>query len=239
MIQDDRRRTARLHFHLDFAEIQNDPNQIDQVRVALKLPRPPPHPPRYLGESPEGGAFSLKTRLPGTGSRLRGYMARRVDDPSRLAASSATRTQFCLTQERRYDDTGVASAAVDCAEGELCAHEREDRDQLFGICSNWETSGRTNSDVLLVSHHEQAPVWIAPSLDTMASMPGFGAVGYTAFAIEVRLPSDVEADSYTYSVRANDHQVYIDGLAPEDLVYPLQPSAPLVVESCSGGLMET
>jgi hypothetical protein len=218
-----------LHFHLDFAKIDNDPDQIDEVRVAFKLPRPPPHGPRYVSESPEGGAFSIQTRLPGTGSRLQGYLSRRVKGPSNLAPTSATRTQFCLTQEQSYNGTEIASAAVNCAEGELCAHEREDKEKLFGICSNWRASRLTSTGMVLVSHHEQSPIWITPSLETMASEPGFSAVGYTAFAIAVNLPSELEADSYTYSVRANDHQVYIDGLAPEDLVYPLDPSAPFVL----------
>lgn len=224
--------SLNLHLEVDFAVTGNDPSELDSIRLALKEPMPPTTPPRYIHEDSEGGQFKSELEPPGPGKRVIGYLSHKVNDHSSLKSRRArhSRTKFCFLQNLPLPNTAAAFVALQCREGEKCRIK-----EAGGIVSECISASNAGDFIkvghrVVSQHNISDMVWIAPSLTTLSELKKFQRTGYTRFQIEFAFPSSIDADAYSYAVKANGNSLYFDGLAPGDEIYPLTTTGPLKLE---------
>lgn len=140
-----------------------------------------------------------------------------VEDSSRTDSLPAM-YEICFTRKsepsRSSPDGPSASAVLTCPDDRKCVIEPLKSSDWVEECSVDTTTRWLDWLVRSAFAQPFTSGWTVPSLETLTE-PGKTGPGYTNFLITSDpLPGLEDADSFTYSIRVNDQQVFVDGWRP-------------------------
>jgi|SRR5271167_4839393 len=135
--------------------------------------------------------------------------------------------EICLDIAPSPPKGGETSILLNCANGNCSPARGEDSGYLVG-CAKHSKSERSEGLVPLAFADQPATQmreagWVVPSLDTLEKMMDRERVGFTRFDVSFTPNETFDgANRYYLMLRVNDQPVYINGLLPERIHYPLE-----------------
>ncbi|MEH6405321.1 MAG: hypothetical protein V7750_18245 [Sneathiella sp.] len=137
--------------------------------------------------------------------------------------------KFCI---KRIDNSApeTASAILDCNIGKTCSLSESRPENWFENCPITHTFYELFSPFLIKSAqaNETKMVWNAASLSTVIERTAEGdapALGFTVFELKSENVSVKNANGYHMSLMSNNIPVWINGVPPESIIYPYDPSS--------------